>query len=603
MPNFSGPCWTATMGHLIYAGGTSLAVVDEHTENGAGDVQLEVADLDHLGVVSQVWDELDFTAVIDQAVPADDQVAVSPGIFCKAMTLNIVSGRDPLYRVEEFFRRVPIEPLLGEGVTASQFNDTALQRHLDRLHAADGEKVFSTLAMRAIGHEKLSLDRLHADTTSRLVFGEYRHGERDDVISITYGHSKDHRPDLKQVMMGIATTCDGVPVLGQMLDGNQSDKAWHKQLVGVIRDRLSIHRSKPLHYVGDSALITEANLRTACEHGIVVTGRLPRTVGACDEFVAQALGRPDAWQDIGTFSEVKDAASYSAQWFRGNVLGQDVQLGVYQTTANNKRAQKSVLRRQDKSLTLARKRAAKLGEQVFACVPDAQQDIARFIKSLHGQLLQASGKVEVRQVPAPAPRGRPKKGAVRAMVEQIVANVTVEVDVEAAQAAIHEESCFVLLHTGETDITTREMLRIYKGQSVVETRFPFLKAPEWADVFFIKTPRRVEALGYLLMIALLVWSLWERRVRLNLQRSAEKPIRDTTGFKKKSPTAAVNCHILKGLKLVRLWQNGVCSPWQLATRLNAEQQRLLRFSAALPLPATRTSCAINQVADGGGWVI
>ena len=50
--------------------------------------------------------------------------------------------------------------------------------------------------------------------------------EGDPVpIAITYGYSRDHREDLKQWMLALATTHDGdVPIFLRPLDGNSSDK-------------------------------------------------------------------------------------------------------------------------------------------------------------------------------------------------------------------------------------------------------------------------------------------------------------------------------------------------------------------------------------------
>ena len=57
------------------------------------------------------------------------------------------------------------------------------------------------------------------------------------------------------------------------------------------------------------------------------------------------------------------------------------------------------------------------------------------------------------------------------------------------------------------------------------------------------TPHRLEALGYVLLLALLVWCVWERRVRANLKASGEPPLIDTTKMAKKNPTAKVCRHI------------------------------------------------------------
>jgi hypothetical protein len=136
----------------------------------------------------------------------------------------------------------------------------------------------------------------------------------------------------------------------------------------------------------------------------------------------------------------------------------------------------------------------------------------------------------------------------------------------------------VLVHAGKEPISAEELLRIYKGQSVVRTRFPFLKDPSWADVFFLKLPHRVEALGYVFLLALLVWSIWERRVRANLRESSDGPFRDWNRTVRKNPTAMVCLHMLRGTKAVRVMTAEGWSPWELGGQLKPEQERVLRLS-------------------------
>ena len=74
-------------------------------------------------------------------------------------------------------------------------------------------------------------------------------------------------------------------------------------MLEVVQESLHISEKDVLHYVGDSALITRENLDTAKRMGIVITGRLPRTVNACGEVVTQALSAPEKFQELGKFSE------------------------------------------------------------------------------------------------------------------------------------------------------------------------------------------------------------------------------------------------------------------------------------------------------------
>lgn len=559
---------------------SSLCVTNDDMEVRGTDetapVVLDIVDVDHLLALAPLWEELGFSRVIDEAVPNDPQVSLRTSTVLEAMVLNIMGGRDPLYRVAQAWSDRPMREMLGDHVTVESLNDTALARHLDRLFEAGCESVFNALSLRVIEHEGLSLSTLHADTTSRLVFGEYLH-EEADAISITHGYSKDHRPDLKQVMIGMCTTRDGVPVVGQMLDGNTSDKKWHGGILELVNKRFVV-RGEPIHYVGDSALITRENLDVAAKNGITITGRLPRTVSACEKVVSATFEEALAMEDLGTFSSARGAASYRGCVVKREVLGHDVQLGVYKTTALDRRTIRNVEKRQTKAIAIAQKDAKKQAAIAFACAEDAERAAVEFERAHADSLVDITTHVMHERVPKPLAKGRPKKDKVRELVDVYRIELRITANAAAAALQVERKSAFVILHTGKEPITAHELLRTYKDQSVVETRFPFLKDPAWADVFFIKTPHRLEALGYVILIALLLWSVWQRRVRDNLTASKEAPLRDTTGMKKKRPTATVCRHILRGIKIVRARCGERVSPWRLARLLNAEQLRVLRFT-------------------------
>ena len=95
---------------------------------------------------------------------------------------------------------------------------------MDKLHDANFLEVAGSVIMEALNREDVSLKVLHGDTTSISVQGDYP-GDPDH-LDITYGHSKDHRPDLKQFKVGLWVNSDGVVCLGDILYGHESDKTW-----------------------------------------------------------------------------------------------------------------------------------------------------------------------------------------------------------------------------------------------------------------------------------------------------------------------------------------------------------------------------------------
>jgi transposase len=195
--------------------------------------------LDHLGIVAGVCQEIGLAAWLDAQEPGYRQ-QVSVGTATMAMVLNGLGwSLRQLYLVPQYFANKPIEHLLGPGITAEMLDDDCLGRTLDWLYEHDLTKLFAGIASRARRIFGIKAEQIHVDTTSFAVSGEYTRenaetsGAEAAVIAITYGYSRDHREDLKQWMLALATTQDGdIPLFMQSLDGNSSGatRNWSRTL-------------------------------------------------------------------------------------------------------------------------------------------------------------------------------------------------------------------------------------------------------------------------------------------------------------------------------------------------------------------------------------
>jgi transposase len=206
--------------------------------------------LDHLGIVAGVCQEIGLAAWLDAQEPGNRQ-QVSVGTATVAMILNGLGfSNRQLYLVPQFFANKPLEHLLGPGITAEMLNDDCLGRTLDWLYAHDLTKLFAGLARRARQIFGITAEQVHVDTTSFSVSGEYGQVEKAEgeaVIAITYGYSRDHRADLKQWMLALATTHDGnVPLFLQPLDGNCSDKVSLLAAITTIQTQLREAGKRPV---------------------------------------------------------------------------------------------------------------------------------------------------------------------------------------------------------------------------------------------------------------------------------------------------------------------------------------------------------------------
>src|SRR5215813_13080553 len=214
--------------------------------------------LDHLGLVAGMFEELGITEVIDRATQQDPEMRiVTAGHAVKAMVLNGLGFvNQALYLVPRFFQNKPTSRLIAPRVTPAQLNDDALGRALDTLYAYGVTAVYSLIAATAAERLGLTPRFAHLDSTSFHVDGRYNSDEEpeDHVVHITRGYSRDHRPDLNQVMLELIVEHQaGIPGLMKPLSGNSSDG---KEFGHIVREHIAQLQTTygTTYLVADSAL-------------------------------------------------------------------------------------------------------------------------------------------------------------------------------------------------------------------------------------------------------------------------------------------------------------------------------------------------------------
>jgi transposase len=150
---------------------------------------------------------------------------------------------------------------------------------------------------------------------------------------------------------------------------------------------------------------------------------------------------------------------------------------------------------------------------------------------------------------------------------------TLRAQPEVVMRKRQEAACFVLLTTvptqGEMAHSAGEVLRAYKEQHGVEQNFAFLKDPVIVNSLFLKKPERIEALGLILLLALLLWRLVERALRVHVETTGST----LTGWDKKEtqkPTAFMMMTKFAGVIVLKVGRQR-----QLARPLSALQQQYL----------------------------
>jgi len=522
-------------------------------------------------LIGAIYDQLHIGKTIDAMVKWDPvQCRLSPGTRIKALLINVFTHRKPLYRLGESYEHMDVENLFGKGINREDLTDYNMARALDKLAERGPWEIFSTLCLQAIYQEQIELKYLHSDTTSISLYGTYEDKDGNEFV-ITRGHSKDKRPDLKQFLYGLSVTPDKVPVSGNVKSGNTSDKTWNFDFIENLAESLDPEILHQVIYIADSALISEDNLEKMAKHKLRFISRLPGTFGLEKVLKEKAWENEDAFQELGHFSDKKDAASYRVQEFKDELYGKSYRFLVVHSTKLDGRKTKSLekeMARREKEL---QKAISQLEKQVFACEPDASSALTEFKKQHKDDYFPLTGQVICQEKRGP---GRPGKNNQAEEVYCLKLQYTTAEDV--VKRAKERLSCFVLIANVNEEYAPDQILKEYKAQNNVETSFKFLKDPLFVGPIYLKKPGRVEALAYVLLIALLIFGILERRVREAMKTESE-PLIIPGKVKTFQPTGEKT---LETLETVLVMTTG--DPYQRAFSSRYKVPRVLKLAGFEP---------------------
>ena len=510
-----------------------------------------VTHVGHLPIVRHYAQRLNLVETINTMV--DSEMELSPGIAVLAMVLDSLSGRTPLYRLKEFFQGKDTELLFGTEINPLRFSDHNMARVLDKLYETGTHKIFSAISQNAIDSFEVDTSHAHFDTTSINVYGDY--DIADPPFVITYGHSKDKRPDLKQFLISMLCVDRNIPVLGSPKDGNASDKSINNELLTHISKHMARHRLEPgaFVYVADSAFVTGKNLAKAAETGIKFVSRLPATYAECSRVIKEAVEKHQ-WTNIRAVSETagtakRPPAQYQLYETSLTIEDREYRAIVVHSSAHDKRRHKRI----DRLIEEKRKEIESLCKEAstsYFCEPDARAAADKLVASTSGSYHQVH--VQIKKI-AKYERGRPPKDKPRQPKSyEYHLDTEIKEDPAAVAPLRLEAGCFVLISnlcqkSEAEEWSGKRLLELYKNQSGIEQNFSFLKDPVIVNSIFLKSPHRIEVLGLVLLIALLIWRLMERSMRQHIETTGEllpgwedRPTKKPTAFMMTTKFAAIS---------------------------------------------------------------
>ena len=246
----------------------------------------------------ELVDRIGLKAFLERTIPRGREE-----IEWSVMALVLVLSRlcDPsseLHIAEHFYRSSALGDLLG--VPSEKVNDDRLYRALDALLPQKGAlEVFLKERMGELFD--LEYDLLLYDVTST-----YFEGQAKGNPQAQRGHSRDHRPDCKQVCIGLVVSRCGMPLGYEVFAGNRLDATTLEAIVETMEKRYG--RADRI-WVLDRGMITKATMTFLREHErryIVGTSR-----GMLKSFERELLA--DDWESIRDGLEVKLCPSPDGQ--------------------------------------------------------------------------------------------------------------------------------------------------------------------------------------------------------------------------------------------------------------------------------------------------
>lgn len=492
--------------------------------------------IDHLGLVAGMIEELEIKQTIEEQLPSkNDEKKISHATAIAAMILNGLGyANKQLYLTPRFFEKKATERLLGSEVKAEYLNKDTLSRTLDAIYDYGTSELYEKISHKAITLLGLTPNTVHLDSTSFHLDGAYKQYQKDNAspleeetptpIKLVKGYSRDHHPNLNQVVLNLITEHQaGIPVMMRAADGNQIDASAFASLVDAHIDSLKAMDTSTMTLIADAALFTRKGLEAIKEKEILFISRVPNKLKEAKVLI----------QDNGSSILTPLDENYSFSEHTISYGEMEQKWVLYKSSYSAKREDATLSKNLLRESMHSTKKAKKLMIQPFFCEEDAKEALKVF-KSKHPCIVLENATLYIK--PKFKTKGRPKPEQEPSHYEYYWQyDITMPRETFVNQS--EQESGYFILATNNLTLTPQELLHEYKSQQRVERGFRFLKSPEFlSDALFLKKPQRIEVMLMIMTLCLMVYAALEYKIRKELKEQ-DKTFPNQLGKPVQNPTA------------------------------------------------------------------
>ena len=509
--------------------------------------------VDVFPMVKHYMDELDLYNLFKKYVPAaPDSLADHAESLCM-LTANIICDNKPLYKVKEWLANYS-DGIVDEPIEANLFNDDRLARALSALFEADRHSLMTEVSSNSISVHKLLTDEIHNDSTTVTFIGNYKNPD-PDAVKLKHGHNKDFRPDCKQLVFGLNITSDGhVPLSYKLFDGNTTDDVTHIPNWNGLRTLLE---KEDFIYVADCKLCSHKNLTHIAENGGLFITIVPKDRKVVKQFLKRLktddLQFKDAYQVessrkkgkvniFKTYEADRTKNGFRIIWVHSSSKQDDDQV----------RRQKKI----DKAVEALKELSPKLNAYHLKTKKEIRTAVDSICKGVK-EFLEVKILTERKQIKVKISPGRPSLKSVYKNKWQFKHSLQWELNQHALLEASKTDGLFPLITN--TAIEACEVLKKYKSQPFLEKRMYTKKTVLEVAPVFLKKEKRIEAILFLYFVALMIVSLIERKIRMNMAKTdIEKLPILPQAMNSKKPTWNNIRYFFRNVHYSEIIQDGLC---------------------------------------------
>lgn len=479
-----------------------------------------------LPLINHFLERIGLEELLDRYVPSDARCAVPHARALGVLLRSIIVEREPIYRQQETVHGFASGMFGISGQEMEHLCDDRLGRALDRLFDADRAALLTEVALAVGQRFGVKFDEFHNDSTSISFCGQYRGASGRKIRgrsapAITYGKSKAHRPDLKQLLFILTMSGEGnIPVAFRCTDGNTSDSRTHIETWNTLR---AVAGRSDFLYVADSKLCSRENMDYIGRAGGRFVTVMPRNRLEDEEFRKWIQTNTPDWQGVWDRPNARYSDGPRDCWsvYRAPLPSAEVCSVIWVWSALLTLRQEATRRR---NIAAATEELKQLHERLAGAKARlrgaAEIDLkVKLILDKHhvSRYLKVSRIVREVHLYKQARRGRPGPQTAYRKITKRRFDIECSTD-EQAIAYDHKSDGMYPLMTNDRNLSPAQVLQAHKGQPMIEKRFEQIKTVHEIAPVFLKDEGRIEALFTLYFLALLVQALIERELRLAMKR-------------------------------------------------------------------------------------